>query len=170
MKSVIRNDYRFPWCDKRRRNCLTETTRTRFRRAILIKSRSRLRSSSRVTRYCDLLTMAASKISSSSGSRQSLSSPEGCTSVARAAIKRINSSASRGEYSKRRSNRGLTSTSAISQSWENDVTALKLSRLPCGDNLPGRAGRLKKSRDPDVGIKQSDERHGGLPLPRPWLW
>ena len=145
MRSVFTNDYRIAWRDRRRRNCLTETTRTRFRRAILIKSRSRLRSSYRVTRYCDLPTMAASKISSSSGSRQSLSLPEVCTSVAQAAIKRINTSASRGEYSKRRSNRGLTSTSPISVSWENDVTALNLSRLHAVTTRPGGPEGLRKA-------------------------
>ena len=31
---------------------------------------------------------------------------------------------------------------------------------PCADNLSGRTGRFEKSRDPDVGVKQSDERHG----------
>ena len=51
-----RNSYRFAWRASRRRNCLTETTRTRFRRAILIKSRSRLRSSSLVTKYMRFAT------------------------------------------------------------------------------------------------------------------
>ena len=34
---------------------------------------------------------------------------------------------------------------------------------PCGENLSGRTGRFEKSRDPDVGVKQSDERHGVWP-------
>jgi hypothetical protein len=84
-------------------------------------------------------------ISSSSGSRQSLSSPEVCTSVARAAIKRINSSASRGEYSKRRSNRGLTNTSVISLSCASDVTALNLSRLHAVTTCPGGPEGLRKA-------------------------
>ena len=36
----------------------------------------------------------------------------------------------------------------------------ELIPAPCGDNLSGRTGRFEKSRDPDVGVKQSDERHG----------
>ena len=32
-----------------------------------------------------------------------------------------------------------------------------------GDNLSGRTGRFEKSRDPEVGVKQSDERHGVWP-------
>jgi len=31
---------------------------------------------------------------------------------------------------------------------------------PCADNMSGRTGWFEKSRDPDVGVKQSDERHG----------
>jgi hypothetical protein len=145
MRAFVRITYLCTWPANRRRKRLTETTRTRFCRAILIKSRSRLRSSSLVTRYCDLPTMAASRISSSSGSRQSLSSPEVCTSVARVAIRRINSSASSGEYSKRRSNRDLASTSAISPSCASDVTALNLSRLHAVTTCPGGPGGLRKA-------------------------
>jgi hypothetical protein len=95
MRADERNSHCFAWRASRRRNCLTETTRTRFRRAILIKSRSRLRSSSLVTKYCALPPIAASTIWSSSGSRQIFSSPEVCTTVARAAINRTKASASR---------------------------------------------------------------------------
>lgn len=131
--------------DSRRRNCLTETTRTRFRRAILIKSRSRLRSSSRVTRYCDLPTMAASRISSSSGSRQIFRSRAICTTVARAAINRTNVSASRCEYRNRRTNRGLVRTSAISLSREGDVTTLHSSYAQAAMTSPGGPSGLRKA-------------------------
>jgi len=166
MRSVFTNDYRIAWRDRRRRNCLTETTRTRFRRAILIKSRSRLRSSSRVTRYCDLPTMAASKISSSSGSRQSLSSPEVCTSVAQAAIKRINTRVQRRIFEASEQSRSDEYIANFGELGER-CDGAEFVEAPRGDNSPRRAGGLKKSRNPDVGVKQSDERHGGLPLPRP---
>ena len=100
--------------ERPRRNCLTETTRTRRRRRALIRSRSRLRSSSRVTKYCDWPTMAASKISLSSGSRHIFRSPEIWTTFARAAISRRNVSTSSGGYLNRRVNRGRLRTSAIS--------------------------------------------------------
>ena len=131
--------------DNWRRNCLTETTRTRFRRAILIKSRSRFRSSSRVTRYCDLPTMAASRIASSSGSRQIFSSPDTCTTVARAAINRTNISVSRCEYRNRWTNLGLVRTSAISLSCESDVTALNSSRAQAVMTSPGGPLGLRKA-------------------------
>ena len=108
----------------RRRNCLTETTRTRWRRAIRIRSRSRLRSSSRVTRYVAFPIIAASKISSSSGSRQTFSSPEVSTNVVRAAISLTNLSACRCGYLNLRKSRGRLRTSASSVSWKSDVTAL----------------------------------------------
>lgn len=97
-KAVERNNYCCAWRESLRRNCLTETTRTRWRRAILTKSKSRLRSSSLVTRCCDLPWIAASSISSSSGSRQIFNSPEVSTTSARAAIRRTNVSASRWVY------------------------------------------------------------------------
>jgi len=123
--------------DRRRRNCLTETTRTRCRRKALIKSRSRLRSSSRVTKYCDWPRMAASKISLSSGSRHIFRSPEVCTILARAAISRTNVSISPAEYLNRRINRGRLRTSAISLSCERDVTTRKSSRRHLAITCPG---------------------------------
>ena len=124
-------------CQSRRRNCLTETTRTRCRRATLIKSRSRLRSSSLVTRYRDLPRMAASKISLSSGSRHIFSSPEVCTMLARAAISLTNASISPAGYPNRRINRGLLRTSAISASCERDVTAMRSLRRQAATTCPG---------------------------------
>lgn len=123
--------------ERRRRNCLTETTRTRRRRKALIKSRSRLISSSRVTRYCDLPRMAASKISLSSGSRHIFRSPTISTIFARAAISRTNVSTSSAEYLNRRINRGRLRTSAISASCERDVTTQKSSRRHLPISCPG---------------------------------
>jgi hypothetical protein len=137
--------YRMDWRFNRRRNCLTDTTRTRFRWAILIKSRSRLRSSSRVTRYRDWPAMAASRISSSSGSRQIFSSPEIWTTVARAAINRTNLCASRFGYRNRRTNRGLMRTSAISPSCESAVTTLNLSCAQAAMISPGGPVGLRKA-------------------------
>ncbi len=123
--------------ERRRRNCLTETTRTWRCRRALIKSRSRLRSSSRVTRYCDWPRIAASKISSSSGSRQIFRSPEISITFARAAMSRTNVSTSSGGYLNRRVNRGRLRTSAISASCEKDVTTLKSSRRHLVITCPG---------------------------------
>lgn len=131
--------------ERRRRNCLTETTRTRRRRRALIKSRSRLRSSSRVTRYCDWPRMAASKISLSSGSRHIFRSPEIWTTLARAAISRTNVSTSSGGYLNRRVNRGRLSTSAISVSCERDVTTPKSSRRHLVITCPGGPVGLRKA-------------------------
>jgi hypothetical protein len=139
------NPYRPVLRASRRRNCLTETTRTRWRRAILIKLRSRLRSSSRVTRYCDLPKIAASKISSSSGSRHIFSSPEICTMVARAAINRTNTSASRLVYRNLWTNRGLLRTSAISPSCGSDVMALNSSSCQALRTCPGGPVGLRKA-------------------------
>ncbi len=130
---------------RRRRNCLTETTRTRRRRRALIKSRSRLRSLSRVTRYCDWPRMAASKISLSSGSRHIFRSPEICTTLARAAISRTNVSASSAEYLNRRVNRGRLRTSAFSASCERDVTTLKSSRRHLVITRPGGPVGFRKA-------------------------
>ena len=121
----------------RRRNCRTETTRTRLPRAILIRSRSRLRSSSLVTKYCALPRIAASRIPSSSRSRQICDAPALSTTVARAAISRTKVSASPGVYLNRRVNRGRTSTSTISTSCDFDVTALNLSRRQAATTCPG---------------------------------
>jgi hypothetical protein len=145
MKTDERNSYRLAWRSSRRRNCLMETTRTRWRRAILIKSRSRLRSSSRVTRYCDLPTIAASKISSSSGSRHICSLPEICTMVVRAAINRTNTSASRLLYRNLCTNRGLLRTSAISPSCGSDVMALNSSSCQAVRTCPGGPVGLRKA-------------------------
>jgi hypothetical protein len=59
MKGFRLSNYRLAMYDSRRRNCRTETTLTPLRRAILIRSRSRLRSSSLVTRYCAAPLIAA---------------------------------------------------------------------------------------------------------------
>ena len=123
--------------ERRRRNCLTETTRTRRRRNPLIKSRSRLRSSSLVTRYCVLPRMAASKILLSSGSRHMFRSPTISTIFARAAMSRINVSASSAKYLNRKINRGRLRTSAISASCERDVATLKSSRRHLAITCPG---------------------------------
>lgn len=131
--------------DSRRRNCLTDTTRTRWRLAILIKSRSRLRSSSRVTRCCALPRMAPSRISSSSGSRQIFKSPEVSTMLARAAINLTSISASREEYLKRRVSLGRLRTSSISPSWESDVMTLKSPRRQRSTTCPGGPVGLRKA-------------------------
>ena len=145
MKSLDKNSYRSARRGSRRKNCATETTRTRWRRAILIRSRSRLRSSSLVTKYFALPWMAASRISSSSGSRHIFSSPGVSTTVARAAINRTNASASRCGYLNRRINRGRLRTSAISVSWDSDVTALNLSRLQAATTCPGGPEGFRKA-------------------------
>lgn len=131
--------------ERRRRNCLTETTRTRRRRRALIKSRSRLISSSRVTRYCDWPRMAASKTSLSSGSRHILRSPEIWTTLARPAISRTNVSISSRRYLNRPINRGRLRTSTISASCEGDVTMLKSPRRQAATILPGGPAGLRKA-------------------------
>jgi hypothetical protein len=131
--------------ESRRRNCLTDTTPTPDFRAILIRSRSRLRSSSLVTKYRAFPTIAASRISSSSGSRQIFSSPLVWTIVARAAMSRANISASSWEYLKRPINLGRPRTSAISISCEEDVTALKPSRAHAFATCPGGPVGFKKA-------------------------
>ena len=137
MMNIEDSFYRGATLDRRRRNCRTDTTRTRLPRAILIRSRSRLRSSSLVTKYCALPWIAASRISSSSGSRQICSAPTVSTTEARAAISRTSVSASPGVYLNRRINRGRISTSAISTSCDEDVTALNLSRRQAATTCPG---------------------------------
>jgi len=131
--------------ESRRRKCRTETTRTRLPRAILMRSRSRLRSSSLVTRYCALPWMAASKISSSSGSRQILSTPVVSTTEARAAINRIKVAASAWVYLNRRVNRGRIRTSASSVSCDGEVTALNLLRLQATTSRPGGPEGFRKA-------------------------
>jgi len=145
MTTVETNLYRTARVETRRRNCLTDTTRTRWRLAILIKSRSRLRSSCLVTRYCAPPRIAASRISSSSGSRQIFKFPEVSTMLARAAINLTSISASCGEYLKRRVSLGRLSTSSISLSWESEVTA---SKSPCrqrSTTCPGGPVGLRKA-------------------------
>ena len=139
------NPHRFPVRESRRRNCLTETTLTPFRRAALIRSRSRFRSSSRVTRYCDLPLIAPSKISLSSGSRQIFRSPEVWTIFARAAIRRTNISTSSGGDLNRSVNRGRLRTSPISASCEREVTAVKWSRRHLSITCPGGPVGLRKA-------------------------
>ena len=131
--------------DSRRKNCLTDTTRTPWYRASLMRTRSRLRSSSRVTRYVAFPLIAASRISSSSGSRQACSSPEVSTNVARAAISLTNLSASRCEYLNLRESRGRLRTCASSVSCEMDVTALNLSLLHAVTTCPGGPEGLRKA-------------------------
>ena len=131
--------------DSRRKNCLTDTTRTPWCRAILMRSRSRLRSSSRVTRCVALPLIAASRISSSSGSRQAFSPPEIATNVARAVISLTNLAASHCEYLNLRKSRGRLRTCASSVSCERDVTALNLSRLHAVTTCPGGPEGLRKA-------------------------
>ena len=145
MKTVETDVYRVARLESRWRNCLTDTTRTRWRLAILIKSRSRLRSSSRVTRCCALPRMAASKISSSSGSRQIFKSPDVSMMLARAAINLTSVSASCGEYLKRRVSLGRLRTSSISLSWESDVMTLKSPRRQRSITCPGGPVGLRKA-------------------------
>jgi len=137
--------YRGATLESRWRNCRTETTRTRLRRAILMISRSRLRSSSLVTRYCALPWIAASRISSSSGSRQILSTPLVSTTEAWAAINRIKVAASAWVYLNRRVNRGRRRTSASSVSCDGEVTALKLLRLQAATSRPGGPEGFRKA-------------------------
>jgi hypothetical protein len=111
----------------------------------LLKSRSRLRSSSLVTKYRALPPIAASTMWSSSGSRHICSSPVVCTIVARAAINRTNASASRWGYRNRRTNRGLLRTSAISPSCESDVTTLNSSSPQAATTCPGGPFGLRKA-------------------------
>src|SRR5215467_6519753 len=131
--------------ERRRRNSRTETTRTRLLRAILMRSRSRLRSSSLVTKYCALPWIAASKISSSSGSRQILRRPVVSTTEARAAINRIKPAASASVYLNRCVNRGRIRTSASSVSCDDDVTALNLVRLQAATTRPGGPEGLRNA-------------------------
>ena len=145
MKTLNKNSYGSAWRASRRRNRLTETTRTPFLRAILIKSRSRLRSSSLVTKYCVFPLIAASRISSSSGSRQIFNSPVVGTAVARAAMSRTNNSASRCGYLNRRINRGRLRTSASSPSCVSEVTALNLSRRQAATTCPGGPEGFRKA-------------------------
>ena len=137
--------YRGATLESRRRKCRTETTRTRLLRAILMISRSRLRSSSLVTRYCALPWIAASRISLSSGSRQILSTPLVSTTEARAAINRIKVAASACVYLNRRVNRGRIRTSASSVSCDGEVTALNLLRLQATTSRPGGPEGFRKA-------------------------
>ena len=137
--------YRGATLESRRRKCRTETTRTRLPRAILMRSRSRLRSSSLVTRYCALPWIAASRISSSSGSRQILSTPVVSTTEARAAINRIKVAASACVYLNRRVNRGRIRTWASSVSCDGEVTALNLLRLQATTSRPGGPEGFRKA-------------------------
>ena len=139
------SSYRYVRLERRRRNCRTDTTRTRLRRAILTRSRSRLRSSSLVTRYCALPWIAASRISSSSGSRQICSAPTVSTTAARAAIRRIKLAASECVYLNRRVNRGRMNTSASSVSCEDDVTASNWLRLQAATTCPGGPEGFRKA-------------------------
>ena len=54
------SSYRYVRRERRCKNRRTDTTRTRLRRVILTRSRSRFRSSSLVTRYCAIPWIAAS--------------------------------------------------------------------------------------------------------------
>jgi hypothetical protein len=137
--------YRGATLESRRRNCRTETTRTRLRQAILMRSRSRLRSSSLVTRYCALPWIAASRISSSSGSRQICSALTVSTTATRTAIRRIKFAVSECVYLNRRVNRGRISTSTSSVSCEDDVTALNWSRLQAATTCPGGPEGFRKA-------------------------
>lgn len=111
----------------------------------MMRSRSRLRSSSLVTRCVALPTIAASKMLSSSGSRQAFSSPEVSTTVTRAAISLTKLSASRCGYLNLRKSRGWLRTSVISASCDNDVTVLNLSRLQALTIFPGGPDGLRNA-------------------------
>jgi len=137
IRAFVRINYLCTWPANRRKNRLTETTRTRWRRAILIRSRSRLRSSSLVTKYLALPRMAASTIASSSGSRQILNSPDVCMTAARLAISLTKFSVSRCGYLNCRINRGRLRTSASSESCDKDVTTLYLSLSQLATTCPG---------------------------------
>ncbi len=143
--NLVENPQVFVCRERRRRNCLTETTRTRCRFAASIKSTSRLRSSSLVTRYRALPRIAASKIASSSGSRHILISPRTRTTFARAAMSRTNVSASWRGYTNRRIKRGRFRTSAISISWEREVTTVKRSRRQASTTCPGGPVGFRKA-------------------------
>ena len=145
MKIFLRHGQRLGSRASRRRNRRTATTLTPLRRAILMSSRSRLRSSSRVTRYCALPLIAASKISSSSGSRQTFSARGVSTTVARMANSRTNISASRKGYLNLRTNRGRVRTSASSPSCDSDVTAVNLARLQALTTCHGGPAGLRKA-------------------------
>ena len=110
-----------------------------------MRSRSRLRSSSLVTRYCALPWIAASRISSSSRSRQICRAPEVSTTAARAAISLTNISASPRGYLNFLSRRGRLRTSASSASCESDVTTLNLLRLQAATTCPGGPEGLRKA-------------------------
>src|SRR5262245_10644106 len=110
-----------------------------------MRSRSRLRSSSLVTKHCALPCLAASRISSSSGSRQTSRAPEVSTTAARAAISLRNLSASPPGYLNFLSRRGRLRTSASSASCESDVTTLNLLRLQAATTLPGGPEGFRKA-------------------------
>jgi hypothetical protein len=110
-----------------------------------MRSRSRLRSSSLVTRYCALPRIAASRISLSSGSRQICRAPEVSTTAARAAISLTNLSASPRGYLNFLSRRGRLRTSASSASCESDVTTLNLPRLQAATTCPGGPEGFRKA-------------------------
>ena len=129
--------YRSAVRDSRRRNILMEMTLTPLRRAMLMRSRSRLRSSSLVTRYSAFPCIAASSISSSSGSRQIFNPPKVGTTSARAAISRTNNSTSSAVYRNRLLNRGRPRTSMISLSCDSEVTTRKSSFCQYPTTLPG---------------------------------
>lgn len=104
-----------------------------------------MRSSSLVTRYRDLPRMAASRISLSSGSRQTWRLPEIWTILARAAMSRTKVSASRRGYVNLRVNRGRPRTSAISAICESDVTVLKSPRRQLATTCPGGPVGFRKA-------------------------
>lgn len=141
----MRRSQRLGSRESRRRNCRTATTLTPLWRAILISSRSRLRSSSLVTRYCALPLIAASKISLSSGSRQMFRAHGVSTTVARMANNRTNISASRKGYLNLRTNRGRVRTSDSSPSCDSDVTAVNFARLQALTTCPGGPAGLRKA-------------------------
>ena len=144
-KMIVSTHHNCAWLASRCRKRLTVTTRTRCWRASLMRSRSPLRSSSLVTRYVAFPRIAASRMASSSGSRQALSSPEISTSIARAAISLTNLSASRRGYLNLRRSRGRLSTSASSVSWEMDVTTLNWSRVHALTTWPGGPEGFRKA-------------------------
>jgi hypothetical protein len=138
--------YRAAARDNKRRNILMEMTLTPLPCAISIRSRSRLRSLSLVTRYSALPCIAASNISSSSGSRHIFNPPKVGTTSARVAMSRTNNSASSVVYRNRLLNRGRPRTSMISLSCDSEVTTLKSSFCQYPITLPGGPAGLGKRR------------------------
>src|SRR5205823_6348603 len=88
------------------------------------------------------------------------SSPKICTTVARVAIRRTKVSASRRRIPKppdqSRPCKDFDDFAELRKRCDN----AELVMAPRGDDFAGRSVGLEESGDPDVGVKQGDERHG----------